>query len=148
MWLFMVTAENVEKFKETCEAMGGKYTEEEGMLESDVGGDHFTDYMARKQWCNLSHLRNAPKDFHVFRSPGHVELQSELFTPTARPHFDQFFTEHYDKKGQTMCFKSTVPKFSDHVEGVAQFCIVTYPREEPHSVWLGFPDWGYKEAGV
>jgi len=137
-----------EEFKDVCEAMGGKYTEEEGWLEPDVGGDHITEYMAHKQWCDFGHLEHAPKDFVVFRSPGHVELQSELFTPTARPEFNVYFEENYNKKEQTMCFKTTVPKFSTEIEGATHFCVATYPREEPRAVWLGFPEWGYIKKEV
>jgi len=137
-----------EEFKDVCEAMGGKYTEEEGWLEPDVGGDFPEEYIARKQWCDLGHLEHAPKDLHVFRSPGHVELQSDLFTPTARPKFDQYFEENYDRDSQTMCFKTTVPKFSNDVEGVAQFCLQSYPIGEPRALWIGFPDWGYAKARV
>lgn len=133
-----------ESFKETCEAMGGEYTEEFGMLESDVGGDHLAEYEARKQWCDFGKLEHAPKaGLTIFRSPRHVELQSELFEPTARPKFDEFFNEVLNPKQQQMCFKSTLPTFSDQVEGIAHFCIITYPKGDPKSVWLGFPDWGY-----
>lgn len=138
----------IDNFRETCEAMGGKYTEEEGWLEPDVGGDHISEYMARKQWCDLSHLENAPKGLHVFRSPGHVELQSELFTPTARPEFNTYFEESFDRKAQTMCFKTTVPKFSNDVEGVSQFCVQSYPRGQPEAIWIGFPNWGYAKGRV
>lgn len=134
---------NPQKFKEICIVMGGEYSEEYGMLEPDIGGDHISEYEALKQWCDFSHLENVPaKGLTVFRSPRHIELQSELFTPTARPHFDEFFTEEYKPEEQTMCFKSTTPDFSSIVEGVSQFCITTYPREEPRAVWMGFPDWG------
>jgi hypothetical protein len=84
-----MAASRIERFKETCVAMGGEYSEEFGMLESDVGGEHFEDYEALKQWCDFRKLENAPKTgLTIFRSPGHVELQSELFAPTARPTFN------------------------------------------------------------
>lgn len=135
------------EFMNTCKAMGGKYSSEHGLLEPDVGYDTLHEKEAFKQWCSFGHLKNVPKDLTVFKAPGIIELQSKTFSPTAKPKFEQgFFQEKYDLKEKEMCFKSTIPTFSnDLLPGVLNFCIVTYPTHGTTSAWIGFPTWNKPE---
>jgi hypothetical protein len=128
-------------FEEVCEAMGGEYSEEEGDVSDILEVPEGTE--ARKQWCDLSKLENAPKGLTVFRTRGYVELQSDLFEPTAHPELEQgMFLTDLDPEEQKMCFTSTVPTFSrDTFSGAIKFCVTAYPRDEPRAVWVGFPTW-------
>lgn len=121
--------------------MGGEYTEEYGDVSELI--DVPEGFEAKKQWCNLGKLKNAPKGFTVFRTSGYVELQSDLFEPTARSSFDQgMFIEELDPVEPKMCYTSTLPTFSrSHLEGAVNFCVLAYPKGQPNTLWLGFPGW-------
>lgn len=57
-----------DKFKKTCEVMGGEYSEEEGYLEPDVGGEYAETHEARKQWCTLKNRPTDKGDITVFNA--------------------------------------------------------------------------------
>lgn len=137
-----------ETFESVCKAMGGKYSSEVGLLEPDVGYETLHEKMAHKQWCSLGHLKGLPDDFNVFRAPGVVEFQSKMFQPTESPTFQEHFKDEFNLKEKRMCFRSTIPEFSDSLEGINKMCVATYPEKNPHSGWIGFPRWGTLSEGT
>jgi len=131
-----------ELFKLTCEAMGGEYEEEEGLVEPDVGFETLHEKMAFKQWCTLGHLEGLPDDFTIFRTPGEVEFQSEMFKSSEKIDFRGYFEEHYEPDKKRMCFRSKLPKAKSLVlPGAIYVCVETYPEKKPTSAWIGFPDY-------
>ncbi len=131
-------------FAKTCKAMGGKYEAEYGLVEPDVGFETLHEKEAFKQWCILGHLNNLPDDFTIFKAPGYVEFQSEMFKPTGKIKFETSFKEQYEPDNKQMCFKSNLPEFSSILPGAIYVCVETYPDKKPTSAWLGFPSY-YKE---
>lgn len=140
--------ENARLFKETCELMGAKYTEEEGLLESDVGGDHASDWMARKQWCDVG-------DVQVFRAPGvvHFHMPHVSLLDDIKFEMKGFYKEEYQKDRPTMfvpekgientgkmCFHSYLPLLFDNekeyarLPGVVAVCVDATKQ-------VSFPAW-------
>ncbi len=105
-------------FRETCRRMDGEYTEEAGMLEPDVGGQHLEPHEEVKQWCTFergdTHLTvfNAPDTFGI-----RIVDKGEMM---------DIHDNDVDKKfdGHSMCFH---PRYGIRVpEG--DYCIRRGPR--------------------
>jgi len=130
-------------FERTCKVMGGEYTSEYGLLEPDVGGDHFEEWEARKEWCTFHDEKLPDGKITVFRAPNVVSVQSELFSPIYGLELDMDVEEKYDPEQRKMCFKQKALKSHGHVKGATHFCIEGYPTEDTSHYWLEFPDWGW-----
>lgn len=115
---------NNSKFKFWCAAVNGKYTEEYGLLEPDVGGDFSQEHGAEKQWCDL---RNKTGErLQIFRAPN-------TFTLRLMNEEEHGIMELWDNdvkmnvtQDNVLCFKATgvrVPK--------GNYCI-SVPRKEFH----------------
>jgi len=130
-------------FAKTCKAMGGKYESEYGLVEPDVGFETLHEKEVFKQWCTLGHLDYLPDDFTIFKVPGEVEFQSEMFTPTDKIRFDMSFEEYYDPDKKRMCFRSKLPKLKDIsiLPGVIHVCVDSYPEKKPTAARIGFPSY-------
>jgi len=134
-------------FKNTCIAMGGEYSTEYGMLESDVGGDHFSEWEAHKQWCSFRNFKTRDNEtlprITIFRAPNVIEFQQEFMraNDTYRfPGFDEFFKEKLEPKLKRMCYKSTIPSFSEDELGLSSVCIETDPTRKTLNIFM--PKWG------
>ena len=155
-------------FMRACKAMGGEYSTEEGLLEPDVGGIHTAAWAAKKEWCDLGHLQNAPKNgLKVFRaSKGgetkHVQIQSDLFGPMDSLEFETYIHEEYNPEKQEMCFSDAHTKTvlnllrkrastgEEFLSGVQRACVKTMPIQKyapAKSVHINFPTWYEDEIG-
>lgn len=124
-------------FEETCNAMGGEYEEEYGLLEPDVGGEFVTEHEAKKQWCTFKDMKGIGKgELSVFNAPNTftVKFQDENNKELFR-FWDNDIDKRFDPERQEMCFHSKygirVPK--------GEVCISTYPLRmygKPEGVWL------------
>lgn len=124
-------------FEETCNAMGGEYAEEYGLMEPDVGGEFFGEHEAKKQWCEFENMKGVGRGkLTVFSAPNTFEVKSQdedgkdLFR-----FWDNDIDKKFDPEGQEMRFHSRygirVPK--------CDICIQTYPLREhgrPDGIWL------------
>jgi len=140
-------------FEQTCKAMGGEYSSEYGMLEPDVGGEHFSEWEAQKMWCTFRNFRTFEKfgsdteplpTISVFRAPGVIDIQQGLIRSNNGydfPGFDIYFREKLDSKNKTMCWKATHPEFAgESIMGVTNVCIETMPDRK--IMKLKLDDWG------
>lgn len=75
-------------FAEACRKAGGKYTEENGYLEGDVGEPHGVEsFAARKEWCEIQGDRDAVNIFYAPRRK-HLEVKvgTKGFEGSQRPY--------------------------------------------------------------
>jgi len=122
------------------------------MLEADVGGEHFSEWEAMKEWCTFkgfnvfkahsSDIEPFP-ELTVFKAPGIIEIQQGFLYANNGyrfPEFSTFFREKLEPEKRRMCWKSTLPEFSEDVLGVTNVCIKTIPERKV--IEINMDRWG------
>lgn len=123
-------------FKKVCEKMGGEYTEEYGLLESDVGVESFEEHEATKKWCTFKNMEGlGSNELTVFSAPNTFSIKlgdekSELFDI-----WDNDVAEEHnlDKDNPPhLCFKAF---FGVHIPK-GKYCVETFPANGRRAIKL------------
>ena len=119
-----------EKFRLACEKMEGKYTEEYGNLEPDVGGEFLEEHEEVKQWCTF---KKEGIVLDVFNAPGTFEitLRTEKGYNDILKLWDNDVKKMFNPDERTMCF---YPYYGIRVP-VGDYCVIGKGNLniEPHS---------------
>lgn len=117
--------------------MGGKYDEEEGLLEPDVGGEYAEEHMEHKEWCTFQHAPGV-EQLIVFNAPNTFSIRIISKTdPSVAGHFLEIwdndvkkeFTPSTEGKAAAMCFEAElgvrVPKGTYCIKGTQKHVWMT-----------------------